>query len=320
MNSISIWLSENKLVASLAAAFILFSGVTGWMTDNAWDAYSTASQGYIDSVAKLSNLNQQNPFPSEANKTQLASTLVKEQSEAESLIKSLQKYRVPSFKDLEKAKPQDRPQLFQDALRRQVTAIKAVATSKGVTMPLGFYLGLEEYENRPPSPEEATGFSKQLTVLTWIAEKLVARDGLILSEFSRELPPTTTKNSETPKKLPPATIGKSKAMFELIGSMRASFRCDQSSLYELVNEISSSPYFLLIETIQLQNSVAEPPRRSAPSQQGPQIQGNAVSQNQVQRLPIIVGRELINVSLKIRSLEFPAPEKRQPPSPTQGAK
>jgi hypothetical protein len=109
-------------------------------------------------------------------------------------------------------------------------------------------------------------------------------------------------------------------MFELIGSMRASFRCDQSSLYELVNEISSSPYFLLIETIQLQNSVAEPPRRSAPSQQGPQTQGNAVSQNQVQRLPIIVGRELINVSLKIRSLEFPAPEKRQPPSPTQGAK
>jgi hypothetical protein len=154
MNSISIWLSENKLVASLAAAFILFSGVTGWMTYNAWDAYSTASQGYIDSVAKLSNLNQQNPFPSEANKTQLASTLVKEQSEAESLIKSLQKYRVPSFKDLEKAKPQDRPQLFQDALRRQVTAIKAVATSKGVTIPREFYLGLEKYENLPPSPDE----------------------------------------------------------------------------------------------------------------------------------------------------------------------
>jgi len=319
MNSFSIWLSENKLVASLAALFLLCAGAAGWMTYNAWDAYSTASQGYIDAVAKLSKLNQQNPFPSEVNKNQLASTLVQEQSEADNLIKSLQSYRIPSFKDLEKAKPQDRPQLFQDALRSQVTSIKTAASSKGVTMPLGFYLGLEEYENRPPSPEEAVGLSKQLTALSWVAEKLANRDGLILSEFARALPSAIEKPGDPVKKPAPLKSDKSNSIYEPLVSMKASFRCDQSSLYELVNEISASPYFLVIESILIQNSLAEPPRRMASSQQGTQPPTNSDGQNQVQRLPIIVGRELINVSMKLRFLEFGAPQ-QTPQQPKAGAK
>jgi hypothetical protein len=319
MNPIAIWLSENKLAASLTAAFLLCTGVAGWMTYSAWEGYATASQEYTDIVAKLTKLNQQNPFPSEANRTQFQSTLVSEQSEIDNLLKSLQAYRIPAFNDLEKAKPQDRPQLFQDALRNQVTTAKTTATANGVTVPLGFYLGLEEYENRPPTPEEAQGLSKQLTALNWIAEKLVSHQGLILSEFARGLTAPAVKSVDTLKKTLPPAGDKSKAPYESLGSVKTSFRCDPSSLRDFLNDISSAPYFFVIESIQVQNSVGEPPRRNAPTLPTTQTPSTADGQNPAQRLPIIVGRELINVSLKIRLLEFNQPPPPQQPPQPQGA-
>lgn len=312
MNPFTIWLSENKLAASLAGAFLLGTGIAGLMTFWAWDGYSAASQDYAEALAKLTKLDQQNPFPSEANRKELESTLVREQAEAESLLKSLQAYRLPSFHDLDKAKPQDRPQLFQDALRAQVTSIKSAAAGKGVTVPPGFYLGLEEYENRPPSQEEAVPLSKQLTALNWIAEKLVTHQGLILSDFARVLPAPAAKAGETPKKATPAG-DKPKSTYETLGTVRISFRCDPASLRELLNGISSAPYFFVIETIQVQNSVPEPPRRNAPAQLETQTTAATDGQAPAQRLPIIVGREQLNVSFKIRFLEFNAPSQPQQP-------
>lgn len=68
-----------------------------------------------------------------------------------------------------------------------------------------------------------------------------------------------------------------------------------------MNSIASAPYFLVIENLQLQNSVAEPPRRDT-SSEAPQSPTDG--QSTAQRLPIIVGREQVNVSMKIRFLEF----------------
>lgn len=321
MNSFTIWLSENKLAASLAAVFLLCTGTAGWMTFSAWEGYFTSSQDYADAVTKLTKLNQQSVFPSEANKTQLESTLVRQQSELDTLSKSLQAYRIPAFHDLDKAKPQDRPQLFQDALRGQVTAVKAAATSKGVTIPQVFYLGMEEYENRPPTPEETVGLSKQLTVLSWIAEKLVSHQGVVLSEFSRVPPIPVTKTGETVKKPSPANGEKAKSTYDSVGYMKTSFRCDSTSLREFLNDISSAPYFLVIETIQVQNTVSEAPRRNAPPQTPSPVPASADGTQQEQSLPVIVGNEKINVSMKIRFLEFPpSPDPKQSQQPQRAVK
>ena len=310
MNSFKIWLSENKLAASLAAAFLLCTGVVGWMTFTAWDGYATAAQDYAEAVSKLTKLNQQNPFPSEANRTQFQSLLVRQQSEIDNLLKSLEAYRIPD--DLEKTKPQDRPQVFQDALRSKVTDVKKTAAANEATVPLGFYLGLEEYENRPPAPEEVVGLSKQLTVLNWIAEKLVSHNKLIVSEFSRVLPAPAAKTGETPKKPSLPSGDKTKAAYVSLGCMKTSFQCDPSSLRELLNEISSAPnFFFVIETIQVQNSAPEPPRRNAPPESSTPAPATADGQQPEMRLPIIVGKEKINVFLKIRVLEFNTPPQPQ---------
>lgn len=320
MNTINHWISENKTAASIGLAFLLVTGIGGWLTFQSWNDYSAAAQSYTDAVGKLTKLQQQNPFPSEANRIKLEADLNREQAAFENLTKALQSYRVPAFNELDKAKPQNRPQLFQDALRSQVTAVKNSAASKGVTLPPSFYLGMEYYENRPPTPEETFQLARQLTVLNWIAEALASRENLILSEFSRVLPSSPAKPAESSKKTTSPLEEKTKTPYETIGSMRVSFRCDQSSLRELLNTISSAPYFLVIESVQIQNSVTEPPRRNAPNQQEAQQQQPTDVQATSQRLPIIVGREQMNVALKIRCLEFSAPQVQQIQQPQQAAK
>ena len=301
MNTITTWITENKIAAMLMAAFLLCAGFVGWFAYDAWNGYLTASQVYSEAFSKLTRISQKNPFPSQANLVKFQANLEREQSEVDILAKSLQAFRIPAFHDLEKARPQDRPQLFQDGLRSQVTAIKTAAASKGVTLPPGFYLGMEEYENRLPSPDEVMMQAKQLTVLDWISGQLTSREGLILSEFTRSLPITPSKTAEAGKKPNAPADASAKNVHDAIGGVRISFRCDQSSLRQLLNAISSAPYFLVIENMQLQNSVAEPPRRDGASQ-APQSPTD--EQATAQRLPIIVGREQINVSMKIRFLEF----------------
>lgn len=307
------WIKENKLAASLAAVALLCTGVEGWLAFSSWSEYSASREEYTSAVGKLTKLNQQTPFPSEANKKQIQSNLDQEQASMDQLAKMMQSFRLPAFGDLEKAKSQDRPRLFQDALRTQVTAVKNTAAANGATLPPTFYLGMEEFENKLPAPEESLQLSKQLTALDWIAEKFVAHEGLILSEFTRSS--AVPRLAEASKKTALPSGDKPSAFWESLGGVRMTFRCDQATLREILNAISSAPYFLVIESIQLQNSVTEPPRRNAPSAQPQENQPPADGQPTLQKLSVIVGREQINVSMRIRFLDIIEPQ--QSPKPVK---
>jgi hypothetical protein len=313
MNKFNAWFAENKGPALLGAIFLVLSAITGWFAYGSWDEFSTASQAYSDASAKLSKLSKQNPPPSEANMALLVKSIDSEQNGLNDLLATLRQFRIPPFSGLEKAKPQDAPQLLQDSLRAQVTKLKTQATANGSTLPSGFYLALEEYENRLPSPEDAIPLSKQLTVFSWISEQLVPHTGLILAEFSRVGYPqpqsvkTDRKLSNTPNS------PKTELPYENPASLKVSFRCEPSSLRDILNAFSQSPYFLVIDSLQLQNTVTEPPRRDSGNQQTPQAANSQQDgQPAIQRLPIIVGREKINVSLRIRILEFPERQKISP--------
>ncbi|MCE9587436.1 MAG: Amuc_1100 family pilus-like protein [Verrucomicrobia bacterium] len=299
MNKITKWFAGNKLAASLLASLILGTLILGFLAYQAWDDYGTASADYTSKASQLVKLSQTKPFPSQDNLSKLEATITTEQSSLDALIKDLKKYQVPTFADIGKAKLQDRPQRFQDALRNEVTRIKSLAASTGATLPPGFYLGLDEYENRLPSQDDVRLLSKQLTVLSWLGELLATHKDLILSEFSRSTAETL------PKKTPPALPVKVSTPYENACSMKLSFRCNQGSFREIVNTISTAPYFLIIDQLLVHNTSSEPPRRDTPP---PTVAPAQDGSTPVQRLPIIVGRELLDISLKLRGLEFPDQE------------
>jgi len=301
MNKITKWFAGNKLAASLLAPLILGTLILGFLAYQAWDDYGTASADYTSKASQLVKLSQTKPFPSQDNLSKLEATINTEQSSLDALIKDLQKYQVPSFADIGKAKLQDRPQRFQDALRNEVTRIKSLAASAGATLPPGFYLGLDEYENRLPSQEDVRILSKQLTILSWLGELLATHKDLILSEFSRSTSEILAKK-DSPKKTPPALPGKVSTPYENACSMKLSFRCNQGSFREIVNAVSTAPYFLIIDQLLIRNTSSEPPRRDT---QPPTAASPLDGSTPIQRLPIIVGRELLDISLNLRGLEFP---------------
>jgi len=298
MNKISAWFKDNTLAASLIAVLVVGTLALGILSYFAWDDYGSASAEYTSKAAQLLKLSQQKPFPSEANLRALESIFTTEQSSLQALISQLQRYDVPPFADIAKAKPQDRPQRFQDALRNEVTRIKNLAASTGANLPPGFYLGLEEYENRLPTQEDVQLLSKQLTVMSWLAELLACHKDLILSEFSRVSSESPLKKE--PLKKPAPT--KEALPYEVTSGIKLGFRCNQGSLREIVNSVSAAPYFLMIDQLLVQNTSTEPPRRD--SQQPIPTPSPADGTAVVQRLPIIVGRELLNVSMRLRGLEF----------------
>jgi len=296
MNKITKWFAGNKLAASLLAPLILGTLILGFLAYQAWDDYGTASADYTSKASQLVKLSQTKPFPSQDNLSKLEATINTEQSSLDALIKNLQKYQVPFFADIGKAKLQDRPQRFQDALRNEVTRIKSLAASAGATLPPGFYLGLDEYENRLPSQEDVRILSKQLTILSWLGELLATHNDLILSEFSRSTAETL------PKKTSPALPVKGSTPYENAFSMKLRFRCNQGSFREIVNAVSTAPYFLILDQLLIRNTSSEPPRRDT---QPPTAASPLDGSTPIQRLPIIVGRELLDISLNLRGLEFP---------------
>jgi hypothetical protein len=302
MNTFTTWLAENKLAASLAAFFVIATGLLGWLVYSSWDDYASAQAIYTATASKLAGISHRKPFPNEANLASLTDLLSRKQTDLEKLNKALQAYTIPTFNNLDKVKPQDMPQLFQDALRNEVSRIKSLASASGTTLPPGFYLGLEQYENTLPQQEETLSLARQLTVLSWMAEALTTQRGLILAEFSRVTATSPSKkDAKNSASKPSPSVADIQPPYQSIGTMRISFRCNQGSFREIINSISASPYFLLIDGIQLQNTSTEPPKRDVATQSPDPSPGGT---NAVQRLPIVVGRELLNISLKIRTLEF----------------
>ena len=298
MNKITKWFVDNKLAACLLASLILGTLILGFLAYQAWDDYGTASADYTSKASQLLKLSQPPkpfPFPSQDNLSKLEATITTEQSQLDALVKYLQKYQVTTFADIGNAKPQDRPQRFQDALRNEVTRIKSLATNTGATLPPGFYLGLDEYENRLPTQDDVQLLSKQLTVLSWLGELLATHKDLILSEFSRSTAETS------PKKTSPAVPVKVSTPYKDACGMKVSFRCSQGSFREIVNAVSTAPYFLIIDQLLVHNTSSEPPRRDTPLPTAAPAPDGSIP---IQRLPIIVGRELLDISLKLRGLEF----------------
>jgi hypothetical protein len=318
---IKIWFLGNKLEGSLAIFFLISTLVLGCLVWVAWSDFDTASSEYITKSSELASLSRKKPFPDPANLSTLRDTLGRDQADLDKLDGELQRYHIQPFGNLEKNKPQDRPQQFQDALREEVTKIKTLATTTGSTLPPTFYLGLDEFENMPPLPEQALILAKQLTVLDWVAGSLLNHDGVVVAEFSRPVTESPVKKdgfpsntSNSPKK-PGSSAPAQKNIpdttpYSSVGNANLVFSCSQTALREFVNTIASpsAPYFVVIESLQLQNTAKEAPKKNAPTEATKQRVGK---EHAPLRIPIIVGRENLNVSMKIHILEFPGPNASQ---------
>ncbi len=284
----------------------------GWLVLGAWENYATVTAEYSSKASQLTSLAHLKLFPNAANFKKLEATLAQTHSDLGKLRTALEHYRIPPFGNIETSKPQDRPQYFQDALRAQVTEIKTLSEISGSTLPPAFYLGLDAYENNLPPSDQLHSLTRELTILNSLATMVAIQKGTVVTAFARARDASSTAFPHK-KKPSPQGAPKLQLPYEDLGAIHISLRCGQIEFHQLLQAFADAPYFLVIEKITIQNSAEEPPRRNASAPPTPRADQPPDGSPSIRRLPIIVGCESLNISLKIRIFDFPA-EQNQPDS------
>jgi hypothetical protein len=316
MNNFKLWFQQNRLPATFGGIFLFVTLLLGVLTYISWSNYGAASADRADTISKMEKLSKQTPPPTEANLALVTKTFEAENESYQDLLKRVSTYRIPALGNLDKTKPQEAPRLFQDALRAEVTKIRALGDSSGSKYSPTFYLGLEDYENRLPQPAEVDSLSRQLTVLVWLSKQMLTHQGLNLLEFSKDRPPALSKSAEASAKKQPETA-KPDQPWQSLSAFKITFESDQAAFRDVINALSHGPYFLIVESLQVQNSAKTPPSRqnAAPAEGTPAPDSQAATAaDGTKRQQVVVGREKVDVSLKVRIFDFPP---QQAPTPAK---
>lgn len=310
MNNLKTWFQQNTLPAVFGGIFLILSLILGCTTYITWSGYGTAREERSDMLSRMEKLAKQTPPPTEANLALISKTFETENAAYHNLLRKLSGYHIPAYASLDKAKPQEAPRQFQDALRTEVTKTRALADGNGARYSPTFYLGLEEYENRLPQPAEVDSLSRQLSVLVWLSKQLLSHQGLNLIEFTKDRPPAVSKSSETKKQ---NETPKADLPAQSLASYKITFESDQSAFRDVINALSQGPFFLVVESLQIQNSAKTPPSRqvAAPSEGTTPLPDTSGSDS-MKRQQVVVGREKVDVSLKFRILDFPVVQSSAP--------
>ncbi len=291
------WFRENPFVAGITAFTVVAAGALIFLVTQAMAQYSDVSAAYTQAVQKLQTLQNRSPFPNAENleKTKALETQYKKDLTA--LQEQLTKLEAPLNPDI-------RPQQFQDDLRAAVNQTVEKATAAGVGLPKDFYLGFSQYINSPPEDRAAPVLARQLTVISEFVGHLIDVKVQSIDSLSRR--PLPEEQPAAQRK--PGIVDR--YLFDV------SFTADQSKFRVIMNTILKSERFLIIRALNVSNTSQEGPpvvQETAGSPSGAEVPGVASTQGTEgtgsNELNVILGRELVKVSLRLEMIDFtPVPE------------
>jgi hypothetical protein len=287
------WFRENPFVAGLAAFAVVATGALIFLTTQAMSQYGEVSEQYTQAVQKLHGLQNRSPFPNAENLAKTKALEAEYKTELTNLQQRLSKLEAPLNPDIN-------PQQFQDDLRAAVNQTVQKAAEAEVTLPRDFYLGFSQYVNSLPDAKAAPVLARQLTVIRELVDTLIdvrvqSVDNLVRRPLPEELPAQAQRK--------PGIVNR--FLFDV------SFTADQSKFRIIFNAIQKSNRFLVVRALNIANT----------SQDGPPVMQDGV-QNSVsatagltgtgvegsKELNVILGRELVKVSLRLEMIDFNVPE------------
>lgn len=174
------------------------------------------------------------------------------------------------------------PEVFQRKWEQDTCIINAKAKRKHVLLPPEFCLGLESYKETTLSSEEVITAIKQEIFLNWIAHQVVIYPNLIVKEFRLE-----NKNS--------LLFSTSNCSAFLLGYLVLSVTTNEASLQQIINNITTGPYFLIIKKLVVENSSQNSPSRT--------VKGNLLK-NTAPNIKIIFGKEKNTVWMVLQLVEL----------------
>ncbi|MDX2080407.1 MAG: Amuc_1100 family pilus-like protein [Terrimicrobiaceae bacterium] len=304
------WFKENPFVSGLLVVAILGAGALGYLIMQASSSLAAASEGYTAAVSRLHSLQNRVPFPNDENLGKLKEVLADYEKRISGLRGQLSEMELP-------LNPEITPQQFQDDLRTAVNELRTRAAANNVKLPDDFYFGFSEYQAQVPSPQAAPYLDRQLRVIRSLVNRLVdfkvsSIDGLTRQPLPQEggatAPAATSETRNRPAdKAPKADPILERFPFEI------AFTAEQGKVRVAFNSILGKEHFLVVRSLGIQNTNPEPPSRrteGSTSATAPNPFATDAQATSAQSLQVILGRELVRVTLRLEMLDF-----LQPPEP-----
>lgn len=308
------WVRTNKFLAGFIAFMAVGVGVMGYLLYATQSRYSQTSQEYDSQVKELKRLEALKPYPEEANLKRFDEV---RKAYGES-VNSLQASMAGLSPAVEKAMS---PTDFQNRLRDLVSEVLKSATTNGVALPDGFYLGFEQYRQTLPDATVTPLLSQQLTQVEQIVRILINRKVDKLNSVKRAALPGESGVLATP--LPGAAAEKPKATgAELIVRrvIEIGYTANPSAFRETLGQIVEAPRLFVIRALQVKNEVDKGPVRGldasipgggAAGRPGPAPVGAPGDQPLPEKGPpplrYVVGQEKLDIVMNIELVHVQAP-------------
>ena len=293
------WLKDNPFIAGILAVCLLGSGALGYLIFQSAAAYSVSSDAYTASVAKLHTLQNKVPFPSEANLKSIQAGLDEYSSHIKNLQSQLAKMEVALDEKFT-------PQQFQDGLRTAVNDIRGKAEANGVKLPANFYFGFDQYQTQVPSEKAAPFLNRQFLVIQSLVVRLV--DYKVASIEGVNRVPLPQESAPAGQRRPDATEPVlSRSPFDI------SFTAEQPKFRVAFNSLLGSDQFLIVRSLDIHNTNPQAPAKKsadlgAPGPSNPLAAGAGAAPGKDQSsIQVILGREMLRVTLHLEMLDFDAP-------------
>lgn len=317
------WAKNNPFLAVYLVVTALALAGVGYFTYNAFTAYETATTDYDKSVSKLQNLQNRVPFPSQANLTAYSELTSAYATNLNNLMTRLSTMQFPKTEFTREG--------FQDHLRQTVSEITQKASANGVTLPDGFYLGFDEYRGALPPETALASLAEQLegirTVVTGLIDlKVVSITSIARTQVQEERTSAAPRATPAPgqgarKNDTNATKATERAPILVARPFDITFRADQTRVRQALNQIATANQFFIIRSLTIRNTQLEGPLRvvagSLPTDGSqPTFTEADASQGQPapaaqRKLDVIVGREQVDVSVRIEMIRFNLPETKK---------
>jgi len=277
---------------AIASALLVLGAI--YFAYSAHSSFSEKAEAHEASVATLNRLRSARPFPDKNNLEAVTGEVQQTKQLLARLSSVIREQSAPLDTSLT-------PQKFQDVLNAKVGELAKQAAQKGTVIVDDFYLGFDEYRTQPPSPAAAPLLGQQLESIANVTSLIINAGVSEISSVERQrLPaessPPPGEADQSPLQASPVTM----IPFDI------SFVCNHSAFRSAFEAVVSATPLVFIRLVSVANSQPAPPPKAPPA-----AEISAAEEAPVERIPVLFGRETLNVKLRLASVSA-TPTSAQP--------
>ncbi len=335
------WIKQNPFYVILGVLTLLGCVGTGVFIFQARSAYDTVSSDYDDQARELLRLQALKPFPDAENQEKLVLDLAGYQEQTVGLRKQLEGFNIP----VQPTTPGEFQQLLLDTVNRVKKEARQanVEIPEGFFLGFGEYENnLPKNEATPGLLRQLIAAEKLVKLM--IGNNVVKITGLardaVPAERATSAAPTPTPTPSRRPRRPSRGKEKEKATPQVAEDesivrygFDIAFTGQHAAFQSILNELTQMPSFFVVRGVQVRNERPQAPLRGAAaavgllsgqSAFGPDgnpiepafapldqpIEGDegGAEDNDVSSLEFVLGREKIDVVMRIELLQFEPPQ------------